>query len=108
MRERALIAGRWCFFFWLRYNEGTYSHNAGELSLTKYMSNEPTLGEIRVRTSFNVGDSSDVDKIKKTVAELINLVDSAKDKDPRLAAIACTSLEEAAMWAVKLVTTPQK
>lgn len=71
------------------------------------MLNEPTIGEIRVRTNFNVGDNSDVDKIKKTVAELINLVEDNKSKDPRLAAISQTSLEEAAMWAVKLVTTPQ-
>lgn len=70
------------------------------------MSNEPTTGESRVRTSFNVGDNSDVDKIKKASAELINLVDAAKAKDPRLAALAMTAYEEAAMWAVKLVTTP--
>ena len=71
------------------------------------MSNEPTKGELLVRTNFNVGDNSDVDKIKKATAELINLVEAAKEKDPRLAALACTSYEEAAMWAVKLVTTPQ-
>ena len=72
------------------------------------MSNEPTIGEIRVRTSFNVGDNSDVDNIKKTVAELINLVDSLKAKDPRLASLAMTDFESAAMWAVKLVTTPDR
>lgn len=71
------------------------------------MSNESSVGEIRVRTNFNVGDNSEVDKIKKDSAELINLVDSLKEKDPRLAALAMTSYEEAAMWAVKLVTTPQ-
>ena len=71
------------------------------------MSNEPSVGELRVRTDFNVGDSSDVDKIKKASAELINIVDSAKEKDPRLAALAMTAYEEAAMWAVKFVTTSQ-
>lgn len=65
---------------------------------------EQTLGEQRVLTDFNVGSNSDVDKIKRTSAELINLVDSLKEKDPRLAALACTSYEEAAMWAVKLAT----
>lgn len=70
------------------------------------MSNETTIGEIRVRTSFNVSDNSDVDRIKNASAELINLVDSVKDRDPRLAALAMTAYEEAAMWAVKLVTTP--
>lgn len=72
------------------------------------MSNEPTIGEIRVRTDFNVGDSSDVDRIKKASAELINIVEEAKSKDPRLAALTQTAYEEAAMWAVKLVTTPTK
>lgn len=69
------------------------------------MSNEPTIGETRVRTSFNVGDSSDVDQIKKKTAELINLVEQFKSIDPRLASLAQTDFESAAMWAVKLVTT---
>lgn len=73
------------------------------------MSNEPiSLGEERVRTTFNVGDNSEVDRVKKATAELINLVNQHKDKDPRLAAIAMTEYEDAAMWAVKLMTTPQK
>jgi len=71
------------------------------------MSNEPTLGELRVRTDFNIGDNSDVDKIKKATAELINIVHNVKERDPRLAALAMTDFESAAMWAVKLVTTPQ-
>ena len=71
------------------------------------MSNEPTLGELRVRTDFNIGDNSDVDKIKKATAELINIVNNVKERDPRLAALAMTDFESAAMWAVKLVTTPQ-
>jgi len=66
--------------------------------------NTETIGEQRVRTSFNVGDNTDVDKIKKACAELINLCESLKDKDPRLCAIAQTKLEESAMWAVKLAT----
>lgn len=70
------------------------------------MSNETTIGETRVRTSFNVGDNSDVDRIKKASAELINSVEEFKHRDPRLAALAQTAYEEAAMWAVKLVTTP--
>jgi len=65
---------------------------------------EKTIGEIRVRTSFNVENNSDVDQIKQKSAELINLVDSLKEKDPRLAALAMTAYEEAAMWAVKVAT----
>ena len=45
-----------------------------------------------------------VDQIKQKTAELINLVDSVKHRDPRLCALACTAYEEAAMWAVKTVT----
>jgi hypothetical protein len=63
-----------------------------------------TKGEQIVRTSFNVSENTDVDKIKKTAAELINLVDALKEKDGRLAAIAITKLEEASMFAVKLAT----
>jgi hypothetical protein len=65
-----------------------------------------SLGEDRVRASFNPSSDSTVDQIKSKSAELINLVDSIKDKDGRLAALAQTAYEEAAMWAVKLATTP--
>jgi hypothetical protein len=46
-----------------------------------------------------------VDKIKFMTAELIDLVESHKGLDPRLAALAQTHYEDAAMWAVKLATT---
>lgn len=65
---------------------------------------EKTLGEQRVRVDFNVNNDEVVGELKTRVAELINLVDGLKDKDPRLAAIASTSFEEAGMWAVKLAT----
>ena len=68
---------------------------------------EKTTGELRVRTSFNVAEGqtrNDIDTIKNTSAEMINLCESMKDKDPRLAALAMTAFEEAAMWAVKLAT----
>lgn len=65
---------------------------------------ELSTGEKRVRADFNVTKDSTVDRIKLKSAELINLCESIKDKDPRLAALAMTSYEEAAMWAVKLAT----
>jgi hypothetical protein len=68
---------------------------------------EKTIGEQRVRTSFNVGEGetrSTIDELKVKSAELINMCDAMKDKDPRLAAMAMTAFEEAAMWAVKLAT----
>lgn len=70
------------------------------------MSEEKTLGEKRVRTAFNVAgaEKDTVDAIKQKTAELINLVESIKTKDPRLASLAQTSYEEAAMWAVKAAT----
>ena len=63
-----------------------------------------SVGEQRVRTTFNPAASSDVDIIKNKTAELIDICESLKAKDPRLASIAQTSFEEAAMWAVKAAT----
>lgn len=65
---------------------------------------EKTLGEKRVRVDFNPSDSNQVSVIKQKFAELINLVEEAKAKDPRLVEIAQHSIEEAAMWSVKAVT----
>lgn len=65
---------------------------------------EKTLGEKRVRTSFNVSSNNIVDDIKKGSAQLIDLCETLKEKDPRLASLAQTAFEEAAMWAVKAAT----
>lgn len=65
---------------------------------------EPTLGELRVRTNFNPDANSDVDLIKQKSAELINLVEKLPTADRRLVSIAQTTYEEAAMWAVKAAT----
>lgn len=64
-----------------------------------------TTGENRVRISFNPDKNDAVSQIKQQTAILINLVETQRELDPRLAALAMTSYEEAAMWAVKLVTT---
>ena len=74
------------------------------------MSETKTLGEARVRTDFNVTGSSTVDEIKQKSAELINLVKSlpvseGRSEKSRLISLACTSYEEAAMWAVKAATS---
>lgn len=65
-----------------------------------------TIGEQRVRIDFNISNSSDVDTIKRKTAELINHCELLKQlgKDGRLASLAQTSFEEAAMWAVKCAT----
>ena len=65
---------------------------------------EKTIGEIRVRTNFNVGNSDVVAQIKQKTAELINLCETLKDKDGRSASIAQTEYESAAHWAVKAAT----
>ncbi len=65
---------------------------------------EKTIGEKRVRTDFNVSSDDLVTKIKNKSAELIDIVEEIKAKDPRLAALAQTHYEDAAMWAVKLAT----
>lgn len=68
------------------------------------MSETKTIGEHRVRTQFNPDNNGTVDLIKQKSAELINLCEDLKDKDPRLASLAQTTFEEAAMWAVKAAT----
>jgi hypothetical protein len=65
---------------------------------------EKTVGESRVRTDFNVSGSDVVTQIKQKSAELIDLCETLKAKDGRLASLAQTSYEEAAMWAVKAAT----
>jgi hypothetical protein len=64
-----------------------------------------TIGEQRVRTSFNPSQTDIVAQIKQKSADLINLCEELKAKDGRLASLAQTSYEEAAMWAVKAATT---
>jgi len=66
-----------------------------------------TKGEQRVRTTFNPNNDSVVDQVKQKTAELINLVDLINKQDSevhRLKALAQTTYEEAAMWAVKAAT----
>ena len=63
-----------------------------------------SLGEDRVRIAFNPSADSVVDQLKQKTAELINLCETLKPLDPRLAALAQTAYEEAAMWAVKAAT----
>jgi hypothetical protein len=63
-----------------------------------------TVGEERVRIKFNPGGNGIVDEIKQKSAELINLCETLKSKDARLASLAQTHYEDAAMWAVKAAT----
>jgi hypothetical protein len=63
-----------------------------------------SIGEDRVRVKFNPSADSLVDKIKQKSAELIDLCEALKEKDARLAALAQTHYEDAAMWAVKAAT----
>ena len=63
-----------------------------------------TIGEDRVRIKDNPSADSTVDQIKQLTAELIDLVETLKNNDERLAALAQRHYEEAAMWAVKAAT----
>jgi len=63
-----------------------------------------SIGESRVRTEFNPSQSDVVSQIKQKAAELINLIEGVKSKDPRLASLAQTAIEEGAMWGVKAAT----
>ena len=68
----------------------------------------PTIGESRVRTDFNPSKQDAVSTIKQRTAELINLCEELKSHDPRLASLAQTEFESAAMWAVKAATAEPK
>lgn len=73
-----------------------------------------SLGEDRVRVSFNPSAQSWVNDIKKKTAELIDLCEAQKrdrlsinlsdHEVNRLWSLAQTAYEEAAMWAVKAAT----
>jgi hypothetical protein len=66
---------------------------------------EQTLGEMRVRVTFNPSDSKAVDRIKTQTAALIDFCESLRSpQNARLIALAQTAYEEAAMWAVKAAT----
>lgn len=64
-----------------------------------------SMGATRVREDFNPSKDDLVTKIKRYTADLIDLCEDLKPLDPRLAALAQTAYEEAAMWAVKAATT---
>jgi hypothetical protein len=64
-----------------------------------------SMGAKRVREDFNPSKDDLVTKIKRYTADLIDLCEDLKPLDPRLAALAQTAYEEAAMWAVKAATT---
>lgn len=78
------------------------------------MEKKLTLGESRVRTSFNPSSDTTVDIIKQKSAEMINFIDGFAGKPDwtdeqynefkRLKNLAMTAIEESAMWAVKSVT----
>ena len=72
---------------------------------SQQMNDGSSLGLRRVRHAFNPGGNDLVSEIKVKTAELIDLIETHKAKDSRLAALAQTHYEDAAMWAVKLVTT---
>lgn len=66
-----------------------------------------TLGEKRVRLSFNPSEKDQVLEVKKATASLIDTLDRqicSSDEKSRLIEIAILKYEEAAMWAVKALT----
>lgn len=68
-----------------------------------------TKGEHRVGIDFNPSGDDLVGQIKRRAADLIDLIDTISDVSGggeviRLKALAQTSIEEGAMWAVKAAT----
>lgn len=72
---------------------------------------EQTLGQKRVRASFNPPNDSVVDLIKEKAAALIDFCNDhlpgKTGEEARLWSLAMTHFEDAAMWAVKAATTPK-
>jgi hypothetical protein len=74
-----------------------------------------SIGEKRVRVTFNPSASGEVDRLKMSTADLINMCKNLPRPDDaneqaeffRLQALAMTAYEEAAMWAVKAATAKQ-
>lgn len=75
--------------------------------MTDVQQRSGSIGAHRVRESFNPSQDNMVDKIKRYTADLIDLCEEMKHLEPRLASLAQTAYEEAAMWAVKAATTKQ-
>jgi nucleoside phosphorylase len=71
------------------------------------MTDDPhgSIGAHRVRETFNPSGDQMVDKLKRYTADLIDLCEELKALDARLAALAQTAYEVAAMFAVKAATT---
>jgi phage tail tape-measure protein len=72
-----------------------------------------TLGEFRVGIDFNPGKNPTVDTLKKMMAGFIDMVSEMEttgdiNEVNRLKALAMTHAEDAAMWAVKAATKPER
>jgi hypothetical protein len=75
-----------------------------------------TKGEYRVGINFNPSDDDTVGKIKRAAADLIDMIELITASDGgeqyneviRLKALAQTHVEDAAMWAVKAATKPDR
>jgi len=80
------------------------SNNVSPESQSKVL----TVGEQRVRVNFNTNNDEAVGHLKVKAAELIDICETLKSSDPRLASLAQTSFEEGAMWAVKAATSFKK
>jgi len=73
-----------------------------------------TKGEYRVGINFNPSADDKVGRIKSMAAQLIDMIETITTDGEnhqyievvRLKALAQTSVEEAAMWAVKAATKP--
>lgn len=73
-------------------------------STTAGIARAPTVGEARVRLDFNPSQEGVVYDIKRHTAALIDLCELLKPREHRLASLAQTAYEDAAMWAVKAAT----
>lgn len=73
------------------------------------MSQDQTYGERAVGLSFNPSSDSNVDKMKRLYAQIIDEMDMLRantldSEVRRLASLAITEAQTAQMWAVKAIT----
>lgn len=70
-----------------------------------------TNGEYKVGIDFNPSQDDTVGQIKRKAADLIDFIEAIPNgaaEAARLRALAITAAEEAAMWAVKAATKPER
>jgi len=65
--------------------------------------NDDTLGTIRTSVVYNEHNAEAIQEMRNACANLIDLIEKYKERDPRLCALAQTEFENGCMWAIKCI-----